>query len=107
MLFLNQNGKEHTLGNKVNTQKSRTRVLDLLKLYSHARTYTHIVLCINWAAETHLHTFPNGLAFESSKGLTPEPVLDHKPRGPEDNFIARSLALLVTLCCLSDLCLYS
>ena len=42
VLFLNQKGKEHTLGDKVNMQKSRTRVLDLLELYSH----THSTLLI-------------------------------------------------------------
>lgn len=39
--FLKQKGKEQTLGNKVNMQRSRTRVLDL---QSYIHTHTHTLL---------------------------------------------------------------
>lgn len=105
MLFLNQKGKEQTLGNKVNMQRSRTRVLDLLELYSH----THTTLLI---VQQRLLYIPSPRAWllnlqkASCRMASLLSQSDHKPRGPEDNFIARSLALLVMLCCLSDLCLY-
>lgn len=54
--FLKQKGKEQILGNKVNMQRSRTRVLDLLELYSH----THTTLLI---VQQRLIYIPQGLGF--------------------------------------------